>query len=294
MIPRYCFKDDEGQLWFKESLTPSVGNSLRVDHLVYADDSDLQHILLFDNDTHGRVLAIDGLVQVSLSDEFVYHEMVTHVPLLAHGAVKSVLVVGGGDGGAMREILRHPGVERVVLAEIDGEVIDFSKQWLPEVSKGSFKDSRVEIKIVDGVDYMKTGEESFDLIIIDSSDPVGPSAVLFTREFYQSCHDRLAEGGILVTQSGLAAIHSDVVEDTSKSFKAIFRHHGFYGITVPTFSGGVMTLGFATDREANIAPDEGVIEARFEALSIDTQYYTPAVHRGAFALPRYLDRLIQR
>jgi spermidine synthase len=294
MIPRYCFKDDEGQLWFKESLTPSVGNSLRVDNLVYADDSDLQHILLFDNDTHGRVLAIDGLVQVSLSDEFVYHEMVTHVPLLAHGAVKSVLVVGGGDGGAMREILRHPGVERVVLAEIDGEVIDFSRKWLPEVSKGSFDDARVEIKIVDGVDYMKTGEEKFDLIIIDSSDPVGPSAVLFTREFYQSCHGRLAEGGILVTQSGLAAIHSDVVEDTSKSFKAIFKHHGFYGITVPTFSGGVMTLGFATDREANIAPAAGAIEARFEALDIDTQYYTPAVHRGAFALPRYLDRLIQR
>ena len=194
------------------------------------------------------------------------------------------LVYGGGDVGLM-------GIAASSAAAEGGPVYGIIPGFL--IAREGHLDD-VEIKIVDGVDYMKTGEESFDLIIIDSSDPVGPSAVLFTREFYQSCHDRLAEGGILVTQSGLAAIHSDVVEDTSKSFKAIFQHHGFYGITVPTFSGGVMTLGFATDLEANIAPDEGVIEARFEALSIDTQYYTPAVHRGAFALPRYLDRLIQR
>lgn len=294
MIPKYCFKDDDGQLWFKESLTPSVGNSLRVDELIYAEDSDLQHLILFDNETHGRVLAIDGLVQVSMSDEFIYHEMVTHVPLLAHGSAKSVLIVGGGDGGAMREIQRHPGVERIVLAEIDEDVITFSRKWLPEVSNGSFDDSRVEIKIVDGVDYMKSGDELFDLIIIDSSDPVGPSAVLFTEAFYASCHKRLEEGGILVTQSGLASVHSDVVENTSAYFSRIFKHHGFYAITVPTFSGGVMTLGFATDDESRIAPPAGVIEDRFAALDIPTRYYTPAVHRGAFALPRSLESLLKR
>ncbi|MBR9827011.1 MAG: polyamine aminopropyltransferase [Alphaproteobacteria bacterium] len=294
MIPKYCFKDDEGQLWFKESLTPSVGNALRVDALVHSDESDLQHLILFDNETHGRVLAIDGLVQVSLSDEFIYHEMVTHVPLLAHGSVKSVLVVGGGDGGAMREILRHSSVERVVLAEIDKDVIDFSREWLPTVSDGSFDDPRVEIKIVDGVDYMRTGEETFDLIIIDSSDPVGPSAVLFTEEFYRDCHKRLAPGGMLVTQSGLAAIHSDVVENTSEYFARIFKHHGFYAITVPTFSGGVMTLGFASDNAETLAPADGAIEARFERSGLQTRYYSPAVHRGAFALPRYLDALLTR
>lgn len=294
MIPKYCFKDDDGQLWFKESLTPSVGNSLRIDNLVYADDSDLQHLLLFDNETHGRLLAIDGLVQVSLSDEFIYHEMVSHVPLFAHGSVKSVLVVGGGDGGAMRELLRHTGVERIVLAEIDGEVIDFSRKWLPTVSNGSFDDARVEIKIVDGVEYMREGDETFDLIIIDSSDPVGPSAVLFTEEFYRDCHKRLAPGGMLVTQSGLAAIHSDVVENTSLYFSRIFKHHGFYAITVPTFSGGVMTLGFATDDAEKMSPAAGSIESRFEASGLDTRYYSPAVHRGAFALPRYLDALLKR
>ena len=294
MIPKYCFKDDEGQLWFKESLTPSVGNALRVDTLVHADESDLQHLILFDNETHGRVLAIDGLVQVSLSDEFIYHEMVTHVPLFAHGAVKSVLVVGGGDGGAMREILRHKGVERVVLAEIDKDVIDFSREWLPSVSSGSFDDKRVDIQIVDGVEYMRSGDELFDLIIIDSSDPVGPSAVLFTEEFYRDCHKRLTPGGMLVTQSGLAAIHSDVVENTSKYFSRIFKHHGFYAITVPTFSGGVMTLGFASDNAETLAPAAGAIEARFDEAGFDTRYYSPAVHRGAFALPRYLDALLTR
>ena len=294
MTPKYCFKDDQGQLWFKESLTPSVGNSLRVDELIYAEDSDLQHLILFDNETHGRVLAIDGLVQVSMSDEFIYHEMVSHVPLLAHGAVKSVLVVGGGDGGAMRELLRHPGVERIVLAEIDEDVITFSRKWLPDVSKGSFDDSRVEIKIVDGVDYMNNGDELFDLIIIDSSDPVGPSAVLFTEEFYTACHKRLADGGILVTQSGLASVHSDVVENTSEYFSRIFKHHGFYAITVPTFSGGVMTLGFATDSAECFQPAAGSIEQRFKELGIETRYYTPAVHRGAFALPRSLEKLLKR
>lgn len=294
MIPKYCFRDDDGQLWFKESLTASVGNAFRVDRLVHSEDSDLQHLILFDNETHGRILAIDGLVQVSLGDEFIYHEMVTHTPILAHGAVKSVLVVGGGDGGAMREILRHSSVERIVLAEIDKAVIDFSREWLPTVSSGSFDDPRVEIKICDGVDYMRNGDEHFDLIIIDSSDPVGPSAVLFTEAFYRDCHRRLAPGGILVTQSGLAAIHSDVVENTSEYFDRIFQHHGFYAITVPTFSGGVMTLGFATDNAETMSPAPGVIESRFASSGLDTRYYAPDVHRGAFALPRFLQALLKR
>ncbi|MFS2318979.1 polyamine aminopropyltransferase [Maricaulis sp. D1M11] len=292
MSHRFCFTDDQGQLWFKEALTESVGNCFRIDELIYEDSSDHHHIILFENETHGRVLAMDGLVQVSRSDEFVYHEMVAHVPAFAHGQLKSVAVVGGGDGGAMRELLRHTGIETITLIEIDKDVVDFSRKWLPEVSNGSFDDPRVEIVIADGVEYMKTTDKRFDLIIIDSSDPVGPSAVLFTPEFYASCKDKLKDNGILVTQNGLASIYPDVVRDSSRCFADLFAHQGFYAITVPTFSGGIMTLGFATDNATAFSPDPAELHARFQSSGLPMRYYTPDLHVGAFALPADIQALV--
>jgi len=286
--PKHTYRDANGDLWFRESLSPGIGNGLRIDNLLYAEASDVQDLIVFENDENGRVLAIDGLVQVSMADEFIYHEMVSHVPLLAHGAVKRVLIVGGGDGGAMREMLKHKGVESITLVEIDPDVIEFSKKWFPDVSQGSFDDPRVNVVIADGSKYVEETEDRFDLILIDSSDPVGPSAVLFTREFYTACSKLLNEGGVIVTQSGLAAIHPEPVKSTSDSFKSLFAHSGFYLICVPAFSGGFMALGFATNDGETFNRDLDTLKARFKALNIETKYYSPELHKGAFALPPYI------
>lgn len=291
-LPRFTQKDEAGGLWFKEALEPSIGQSFKIDELIHADKSEHQHLILFTHEIMGKVLAIDGLIQVTTSDEFIYHEMVTHVPTLAHGNVKSVLIVGGGDGGAMRELQRHQGIERIVLCEIDADVIEFSKRWLPEVSNGSFDDPRVEVVVADGTQYMKDTDERFDLIIIDSSDPVGPSAVLFTRKFYTDCKTRLNENGILVTQNGIPFMHPEPVKNSSQSFAALFAHQSMYQITVPGFAGGPMVLGFASDNGDAMNPSLGDLEARFSALTGTFKYYNPRVHLGAFGLPSYIEQLI--
>ena len=262
---KHTYRDANGDLWFRESLSEGIGNGLRIDNLLYAEASDVQDLIVFENNENGRVLAIDGLVQVSMADEFIYHEMVSHVPLLSHGAVKRVLIVGGGDGGAMREMLKHKGVESITLVEIDPDVIEFSKKWFPDVSQGSFDDPRVNVVIADGSKYVEETSDKFDLILIDSSDPVGPSAVLFTREFY-----------------------TEPVKSTSDSFKSLFKHSGFYLICVPAFSGGFMALGFATDNDATFDPDIETIRTRFAELDIKTKYYSPEIHKGSFALPPYI------
>ncbi len=291
-MTKHTFTDPDGRLWFKEALMRDVGNGMRIDALIYEHDSEHQHIMLFENSIHGRVLANDGIVQVARSDEFIYHEMVTHVPVLAHGSVKRVCVVGGGDGGACRELLRHKDIEEVVLVEIDPDVVEFSKKWLPEVSNGAFEDPRLKLVIADGVKYMAEGEDRFDVIIIDSTDPIGPAAGLFTPEFYASCKARLTERGVLVTQNGLPALQPDELADNSKAFAKLFRRHGFYLITVPAFAGGAMALGFATDAGDVLDPSPEDLETRFKAAGITCRYYNPAVHKGAFALPTYVRDLM--
>jgi spermidine synthase len=292
--PRFTYTDESGDLWFKEALEPAIGQSFKIEELIYADESEHQHILLFKHAIMGKVLVIDGLVQVTNGDEFIYHEMVTHVPLLAHGSAKSVLIIGGGDGGVMREIQRHKGVKRMVLVEIDPDVIKFSKEWMPEVSNGSFDDPRVEVIITDGVKYMAETGEKFDIIIIDSSDPVGPSAVLFTREFYASCKARLNPNGILVTQNGIPFMHPEPVRDSSASFASLFVHQSMYQITVPGFAGGPMTLGFATDNADAMHPKLEDLETRFGQIEDEFNYYNPRVHQGAFGLPSYIEKLIAK
>lgn len=292
MTPKHTFRDAAGDLWLKETLSGGLGNCFRVDTLLDHSESDLQDLILFENAEHGRVLAIDGLVQVSTKDEFVYHEMVSHVPILAHGAVKRVLIIGGGDGGAMREMLKHPGIESISLVEIDADVIEFSKRWFPEVSNGSFEDARVEIVITDGAAFVKTDQEPYDLILVDSSDPVGPSAVLFTPEFYADCRARLAPNGILVTQSGLVSIHPEPVTDTAAAFRDLFAHPAFYLICVPAFSGGFMALGFGTDNTDAMTVSEDTLRQRLSGLELNARYYAPEVHKAAFALPPFVQDVI--
>ena len=169
---------------FTETLHDDYAQSLGVTKVLYDNNSSLQHIQVFENDRFGRVLTLDGVVQTTQGDEFIYHEMLTHVPILAHGNATRILIIGGGDGGMAREVLRHKSVEKVTMVEIDEGVVAFSKTYLPSLSNGAFDDPRLDLVIADGADFMVTSTDEFDVIIIDSTDPVGPGEVLFTDSFY--------------------------------------------------------------------------------------------------------------
>ena len=277
--------------WSVELLHDDVRQCLKESTLLYDSETDHQRLRVFRNATFGRILTLDGVVQVTEGDEFVYHEMMAHVPIFAHGAAKSVLIIGGGDGGMAREALRHETVERVVMVEIDAGVIEFSKQFLPGISAGAFDDARLEVVIADGADYMKGDGERFDVIIVDSTDPIGPGEVLFTDTFYGPAKARLTEGGILVTQNGVPFMQGGELTRTMRAFRALFADATCYLASIPTYYGGPMAMGWGTDGAGRETPLD-VLEGRFAAAGFETRYYTPAVHKAAFALPGYVSRLI--
>jgi spermidine synthase len=275
-----------------ETLYDAYGQRFTVDEVYFESRTDHQHLLIFHNAKFGRVMTLDGVVQTTERDEFFYHEMMAHVPLFAHGAARRVLIIGGGDGGLLREVVKHRSVEQVVQVEIDASVVDMARTWFPDHSRGAFDDPRLELVIADGAAFVREAEPPFDVILVDSTDPIGPGEVLFTNEFYRDCHALLAADGILVTQNGVPFMQLDEVRKTARGFREIFADWHFYGVAVPTYVGGIMTLGWASRDPANRQVDEQELTRRFEDAAIETRYYTPAVHRGAFALPRYVEEAI--
>lgn len=277
--------------WMRERLHAAYAQALRVDRLLFDSATPHQRLRLFENATFGRVLTLDDVVQVTTADEFVYHEMMAHVPILAHGQVRRVLIVGGGDGGLAREVLRHRGIERVTMVEIDRAVIDFSREWLPSVSAGAFDDPRLEVVIDDGAAYVARDGAAFDVILVDSTDPIGPGEVLFTETFYGRARRRLAPGGILVTQNGVPFLQPDELAATMRAFRALFADATCYLAHVPSYAGGPMALGWGTDGTARATPPDEIAR-RFAAAGLAMRCYSPAVHAAAFALPGYIADLV--
>ncbi|WP_417513663.1 polyamine aminopropyltransferase [Minwuia sp.] len=278
--------------WVTESLHDGLKTAFRADEILYRRAVGQQDLVLYENPTFGRMLALDGVTQVTEADEFIYHEMLTHVPLLAHGAVKSVLIIGGGDGGMLREVARHASVERIVMVEIDEGVVTFSQEFLPGLSAGAFDDARLELVIADGADYIRNADERFDVIIVDSTDPIGPGEVLFTDHFYGHAKARLNAGGVLVTQNGVPFVQGGELAGTMRAFRSLFRVATCYLATVPTYVGGPMAFGFGTDDTALLSVTPETLAQRHAAAGLDTRYYTPDVHKGAFALPGYVQELV--
>jgi spermidine synthase len=276
--------------WETERLYPDYAQSLRVDRLLFDSETEHQRLRLFENARFGRVLTLDGNVQLTEGDEFIYHEMMAHVPILAHGAARRVLIIGGGDGGMAREVLRHQRIAEVTLVEIDAGVVEFSKRFLPGVSAGAFADPRLRLVIADGAAFVRETAERFDVAIVDSTDPVGPGEVLFTDHFYGHAKRCLAPGGILVTQNGVPFLQPEELRGTLRAFRSLFRDATCYLAGVPTYAGGPLAIGWGTDGEARATPLE-TLEARFAASGLATRYYTPEVHRAAFALPGYVRAL---
>ncbi len=274
-------------IYFDETLYKSWHQSFRVDQVLYRDKTEYQDLIIFQSPDFGRVLALDGIVQLTEADEHIYHEMLAHVPVLAHGGAEDVLIIGGGDGGVLREVVKHP-VKRATLVEIDGSVVDLCRQYMPSVSDGAYDDPRAEVIIADGVRFVAETDRRFDVIVVDSTDPVGPGKVLFTQDFYRACQRCLKPGGILVTQNGVPFTQPDELRQTHTDRRAIFADAWFFLAAVPTYVGGFMALGWASDEAAHRTRTADVIRSRFAAAGVRTRYYTPDLHAASFALPQYV------
>lgn len=274
-----------------ETLYSDWKQTFTVEEMIHEEKSDYWDLAIFKNETFGRVLSIDGVIQLTERDEFVYHEMMAHVPLLAHPNPKSVLIIGGGDGGLLREVLRHEELEKIVQVEIDPTIIDLSKKYLPTVSKGAFDNPRVTLIIQDAAQYVKETEEKFDVILCDSNDPEGPAKVLFSTEFYSDCKKILKSQGIFVNQNGVPFMQKNALKDTLKNRKPHFKQVSFFVAPVPTYVGGFMAFGWASDKKYRVT--EKTLRERLSKLKGEMKYYTPQIHRASFALPAFMEREIK-
>jgi len=273
--------------WAGERVGEVLSN-YRVKDVLCEETTPFQRVQLVETYSYGRMLLLDGYVQTTEKDEFIYHEMLSHVPLCAHPDPRRVLIIGGGDGGILREVLRHPNVEKAVLVEIDQKVMDFSRRYLPSICQGCFDDPRAEIVAADGAQYVKKTPGKFDVAIVDSSDPVGPAQILFSREFYQDVHARLTEEGIMVRQTGSTFLQPDEQKQAFHLLRDIFRHNALYVFAVPTYVGGLFSCIFSSRGTDPLRITEKALEPRFAGLASYTRYYNPGVHVAAFKLPGYV------
>ncbi|MEN4768714.1 polyamine aminopropyltransferase [Duffyella gerundensis] len=277
----------QNEMWF-ETLHPGFGQYFTVDDVLYREKTAHQDLIIFQNAAFGRVMALDGVVQTTERDEFIYHEMMTHVPLLAHGAAKKVLIIGGGDGAMLREVSRHTAIEQITMVEIDAGVVTFCKQYLPNHSAGAYDDPRFNLVIDDGVNFVTQTAEKFDVIISDCTDPVGPGESLFTSEFYAGCKRALNENGIFVAQNGVCFLQQDEALNSHRKLSHYFSDVSFYQAAIPTYYGGIMTFAWASDNPALRQLDAATLQHRFTAAGLNCRYYNAAIHTGSFALPQYL------
>jgi len=267
---------------FREFHTPTSGLFFRSKRVLCRRTSAFQKIEVFDHDFYGKVLFLDGLVQTTERDEFYYHEMLVHPALACHPAPGRVLIIGGGDGGALRHVLRYP-VDHVTLVEIDSRVIEVSRKYFPWL-EACLKDKRAELVVADGNDYLARSQRLFDVILVDSSDPVGPSAVLHQKTFFLNLKKRLNAGGVAACQSGSLLLHASTFRAKARFLKDIFRRARFYTGPVPTYPGGIWVYNFLSD-------DVDPLDIKRKPPA-GLGYYNPDVHRAAFALPTNLKKIV--
>lgn len=271
-------------LWIKEAQVENAVMTYKVKETLHTERTKYQDLAIVDTYEFGRMLLLDGIVQTTIKDEFVYHEMITHIPLFTHGQPKKVLVVGGGDGGSIREILKHKSVEKAVLCEIDNRVVELSKKYLPEISC-CLDDPRAEVFIGDGIKYVLEHKNEFDVIIVDSTDPFGAAEGLFSGSFYNSLYECLTEDGIFVAQTETPIYLPEVVKRVFKDIKNVFPITKIYMAAIPTYPGVYwsFTMGSKKYDPEKVNTDN--------IPEIDTKYYHSKLHTASFVLPRYIKDL---
>ncbi len=280
--------------WIAETFYADWQPSMRADKVLHEVKTEHQHLVIFENRTWGTVLILDGIFQLTTRDEFIYHEMMAHVPLMAMERPRNVLIIGGGDGGILREVLQHPSVKRATLVEIDQEVIDTSVKYFPDVGGKAFKDPRTNVVIADGLKYVADCADRDDAVIVDSSEPVGPSAVLHTKRFFANCQRLLQPGGVFITQNGVPFHHPEHLAKTTQYLAALHKQVRPYICTQPCYFGGEFALNWASDDAAHLNVSPATLARRAKARKIETRYWTPAVHKGAFALPQYMQAVVDK
>ncbi|MBE3554237.1 MAG: polyamine aminopropyltransferase [Thermicanus sp.] len=274
------------ELWFTEKQTEHFGITARVRKTHHTEETPYQKLDMLETAEFGNMLVLDGMVMTTEKDEFVYHEMVTHPALFTHPHPRKVLVVGGGDGGAIREVLKHPTVEKAVLVEIDGKVIETSKKYLPTIS-GKLTDPRVEVIVDDGFMHIVMAKNEYDVILVDSTEPVGPAVKLFERGFYQGIYDALTEEGIFVAQTDNPWFKGELIRKVFQDVKEIFPITRLYTANVPTYPSGLWTFTMGSKKHDPLGVKKESIP------EIGTRYYTPALHHASFVLPRFVEELLK-
>jgi len=279
------------ELWFSEPHTKGVKLSIAVDKQLYSGQSEFQRIDVFSSPEFGRFLTLDGYMMLTEKDEFIYHEMITHVPMAVHPGVKKVLVIGAGDGGVIRELTRYSEIEQIDMVEIDEEVVKVCREYLPQTA-GKLDEERVHIYYEDGLKFVRDKEGEYDLIIVDSTDPFGPGEGLFTKEFYGNCYKALREDGIMVNQHESPFYEEDrnACQRAHKRIVESFPISRVYQAHIPTYPSGHWLFGFASKK---YHPVKDLDEKRWNDLGITTKYYTTNLHQGAFALPAYVEQLLE-
>jgi spermidine synthase len=282
---------------FKERLHQGYAQTMELSGAPLVDEkSQYQHIKIFDTPSNGRVMTLDGVVQITTRDESAYAEMLTHLPILEHGKVKSVMIVGGGDLSIADEALKHKAIKEVILVDIDGRVIELCKKHFGEINAKAFRDKRLKIEVADAFEYLARPESKgrFDLIIGDRPDPIGPGKALFGETFYDRIKRALKPGGFATFQTGVPFYQPTEITDALKELSSNFTRSGLYLSVVPTYIGGFMALSWACKGTARLGTPAGIKKAArtFKRLKLKTDYYNPAVHAAAFALPEWIARLV--
>lgn len=279
------------ELWFSERHTKNVQFSIRTDKQLFTAQSPFQRIDVFESVDFGRFLTLDGYMMLTEKDEFIYHEMIVHPAFAVNSGIEEVLVIGAGDGGVARELSRYATIRRIDLVEIDEMVIDVCKKYLPQTACG-FEDKRVNVLIQDGLKYIRSVENQYDLIIVDSTDPFGPGEGLFTREFYGNCYKALKENGIMINQHESPFYENDAIamQRAHKRIVRCFPQSRVYQAHIPTYPSGHWLFGFASKK---YRPVVDLKETEWNALGLKTKYYNTKLHAGAFALPNYVWELLR-
>lgn len=278
-------------LWFSEFHTPNVKLSIKVKRQLCGIKSRYQRIDVFESKEFGRFLSLDGYIMLTEKDEFIYHEMITHVPMAVHPSPKRVLVIGAGDGGVLRELCKYTAVEEIDLVEIDDKVVEVCREYLPQTACG-FDDPRVNVHYEDGLKYIRRQSDRYDIIIVDSTDPFGPGEGLFTKEFYGNCYKALKDDGILVNQHE-SPFYDEDAQATQRAHKRIVQSFSLsrvYQAHIPTYPSGHWLFGFASKKYHPVA---GLDAERWNALGIKTRYYNTNLHKGAFYLPTYVEEILR-
>lgn len=274
------------ELWFTEKQTDNFGITARIKRTLHTEQTEFQKLDMVETEEFGNMLILDGMVMTTQKDEFVYHEMVAHVPLFTHPNPENVLVVGGGDGGVIREVLKHPSVKKATLVEIDGKVIEYSKKYLPEIA-GQLDDPRVEVKVDDGFMHIAQSENKYDVIMVDSTEPVGPAVNLFTKGFYAGIAKALKEDGIFVAQTDNPWFKADLIRTVQRDVREIFPITRLYIANIPTYPSGMWTFTLGSKKYDPLE----VSDERFH--DIETKYYTKQLHKACFVLPKFVEDLVK-